>query len=1129
MRLVKISSIWILKLVILLAFQPLDILTTGCQAQEHDGNLLQLMSPEQTDIKFVNKIIENETINILTYEYFHNGGGVAIGDINNDDLPDVYLTGNLVPNRLYLNLGNLKFKDITQQANVGGTQGWNTGVTMVDVNQDGFLDIYVCLSGNLPEAYRANQLYINNGDLTFTEQAASYGIADTGFSTHATFFDYDLDNDLDLFVLNHNVVPLSNFKPSEIRNKPDKNVGDKLYRNDGGKFTEVTQQAGIISNALGYGLGVSVGDLNNDNWPDIYVANDFLEHDYLYFNNGDGTFTESVKSSAAQISQFSMGTDMADFNNDGLIDILSVDMLAEDNYRQKTTMRPMDRHRFYHAVEDGFHYQYMQNALQLNRGQNIFSNVSQIAGVSNTDWSWAPLFLDIDLDGHKDLMVTNGYKKDISNKDYVAFEKKQLKEFQAGQIERNALFRSLLDAAPSTKIRNFLFKNNGDLTFTKLEKPGLFDHVAFSNGAAYGDLDNDGDLDLVVNNIDEPVFVYKNNIRETTGAHYIKLKFSGSKGNLNGMGARVWVHTGDQMQLYENQVSRGFQSSVENRLLIGLAESKVIDKLVVQWPDGKMQTLKNLDVNRQLTLNYQNARQPEAKKLTETKRKRMFEDITSQVKLSHTHTENPYDDFELEVLLPHKMSTFGPGSTTGDVNGDGLEDIFTGGASGYPATLFLQSRNGEFKAFNDGQPWLNHRISEDIDCSFLDIDNDGDLDLYVVSGGNEFPENHVNYKDRIYINQGDGKFYDQTANLPEIYTSGACVKPHDFDNDGDIDLFIGGRQVPGSYPMPANSYLLRNDNGRFIDVTPTLASELTGIGMVTDAVWLDYDGDADKDLIIVGEWMAVTILEHKGHSFALDANTGLENSRGWWFSVAGADIDQDGDMDLVGGNLGWNYKYKTSEKEPFQVYRNDFDNNGTQDIVLGYFNDGKLYPVRGRQCSAEQMPFIKQKFPTYDLFGKAELDDIYGKASLNQSLHLITDTFASSYLENLGNGKYAIKKLPIEAQLSAVNGIILRDFDGDLNMDLLLAGNHYASEVETPRNDAGIGLWLRGDGKGGFEPVAAKTSGLYATGDTRDLDMIRLANGDLGLLQTTNNDRLRLFAVQGENKSISSENGKITK
>ena len=1130
MRRIKKQSIrrWMAPVVFL--FQALHILTiTTSYAQLDNGNLLQLLSPEQTNIKFVNEIVENTKINILTYEYFHNGGGVAIGDINNDGLPDIYLTGNLVPNRLYLNLGDMKFEDITQKANIGGTQGWNTGVTMVDVNQDGFLDIYVCLSGNLPEQYRANQLYINNGDLTFTEQAAAYGIADTGFSTHAVFFDYDLDQDLDLFVLNHNVVPLSEFKPSEIRSKPDKNVGDKLYRNDGGKFIEVTQQAGIVSNALGYGLGVSVGDLNNDKWPDIYVANDFLEHDYLYFNNGDGTFTESVKSSAAQISQFSMGTDMADFNNDGLLDIISVDMVAEDNYRQKTTMRPMDRHKFYYAVEDGFHYQYMQNALQLNRGNNIFSNISRIAGVSSTDWSWAPLFLDLDLDGHKDLMVTNGYKKDISNKDYVAFEKKQLKAFQSGQIEREALFRSLLDAAPSTKIRNYLFKNNGDLTFTKLDEKGMFDHIAFSNGAAYGDLDNDGDPDLVINNIDEAPFVYKNNIREMTGRHYIKVKFVGDKANINGIGNRVWVYTGDQTQLYEQQVTRGFQSSVENQLLIGLNDNQKIDKLVVQWTDGKTQTLRGVKADQLLILNHQDARQPKTTEINEAQPKKLFKDITSQVGLSHKHTENPFDDFQHEVLLPHKMSTFGPGSAVGDVNGDQLQDIFVGGASGYPATLFLQTREGKFEAFNSGQPWLDHGISEDIDCTFFDADKDGDLDVYVVSGGNEFEKDHVNYQDRIYFNRGDGTFYDQTVNLPKMYTSGGCIKPFDFDNDGDQDLFVGGRQVPRSYAAPANSYLLRNDNGQFVDVTSTLAGDLTGIGMVTDAVWIDYDGDNDHDLVIVGEWMAVTILENDGNAFAIKENTGLENHKGWWFSIAGADIDKDGDMDLVAGNLGWNYKYKASEKEPFQVYRNDFDHNGTQDIVLGYFNDGELYPVRGRECSAEQMPFIKEKFPTYDLFGQAGLKDIYGEASLDQSLHLMANTFASSYLENKGNGQFSVRQLPIEAQLFAVNKIIVEDLDGDSNLDMLLAGNLYASEVETPRNDAGIGLWLKGDGKGTFTSIPANESGFYATGDTKDLDIIRLANKGLGILQTTNNDFLRLFSVQEGNKRTSSQRQKVPK
>lgn len=1083
----------------------------GVSTIQAQAPLFTKLPSSQPHLTFNNKIVENEKINIITYEYFHNGGGVAIGDINNDGLADVYMTGNLVPNRLFLNKGNLEFEDITKSSGTAGSQGWTTGVTMVDINNDGWLDIYVCLSGNLPDAYRANQLFVNNQDGTFTERAADYGLGDTGYATQAAFFDYDRDGDLDLFILNHNIDPINDFKPSEVRNTYDTNIGDKLYRNDNGYFKDVSQISGLYTNPLGYGLGVSIGDLNNDGWPDIYVSNDFIEHDYCYINNGDGTFRDVIKEAFPQVSQFSMGTDMADINNDGWADIISVDMVAEDNYRQKTTMRPMDRSIFNYAVQDGFHYQYMHNALQLNRGNEHFSNISKMAGVSNTDWSWAPLFLDLDLDGNKDLIITNGYKKDISNKDYLAIEKEKIAAFKAGEITNTELFKSLLEAAPVTKIENYVFRNNGDYTFSKMNKDWNFNQKAFSNGAAYGDLDNDGDLDLVINNIDEPAYVFRNNTMEQQKANYLRVKLQGSAQNRMGVGAKIKVQAGDLVQHYELYPTRGFQSSVDPIINVGLAQHAEVDKIEVTWPDGKLTVKTKVPANQLLEISYQQANSAPAQK---AEKNYLFKDISADLKLDARHEENEdFDDFDYEVLLPHKMSNWGPGLAASDVNGDGLTDFYLGGAAGFAGELYLQGRNGSFQK-QIGEPFRKQLASEDIDATFFDADNDGDQDLYVVSGGNEFEAGASEYADRLYFNNGSGHFSYKEGTLPECFTSGGIVRPYDFDGDGDLDLFVGGRMKPRSYPMPVSSTLLINrGDGTFADHTQTLAPVLKEIGMVTDAVWCDYDQDNDIDLILTGEWMPITFIRNDGGQFVKAENVGLDDHTGWWFSIKAADMDGDGDQDFIAGNLGLNYKYKASPAEPFEVYLNDFDENGSLDIVLGYFEGNELFPVRGRQCSAEQMPFIKKKFPTYDLFGQANLTEIYGESSLEKSLNYKVTNFASSYLENLGNGKFKVHSLPIKAQFSAINSILIEDFNGDGHLDALTAGNLFASEVETPRNDAGVGCLLLGDGKGGFSAVPAHESGLYLPYDVKRMAWVTSAQGR-NILVAPNNDQVRMLKVK---------------
>lgn len=1100
---------------------------TNIDKDEGDIQVFNLLKSENTNIHFINNVPENEKINILTYEYLNNGGGVAIGDVNNDGLQDIYFTGNLAANHLYINKGNLEFEEVSQQAGVGGAQGWTTGVTMADINNDGFMDIYVCQSGNFPAEYRKNLLFINSGTFEngvpqFTEQAGAYELADAGHSTQAAFFDFDRDGDLDMYLLNHNVVPVNNFVPNEIKQVRDKNVGDKIYRNDGGHFTDVSAQAGIKQNPLGYGLGVSIGDLNNDGWPDIYVANDFLEHDYLYINNTNGTFTESLKTAAKHTSQFSMGTDIADYNNDGWLDVMVLDMVAEDNYRQKTTMRGMDRTKFYYAVEDGFHYQYMMNTLQTNNGVDKngiprFSDLAYFANVSNTDWSWAALMADFDNDGFKDLMVTNGYKKDVSDKDYGIYEKQRLKQAeQSTEANVQNVIADLLEKIPSTKIQNYIFKNDGKMRFIKKSEAWGFDQKAFSNGAAFADLDNDGDLELVISNIDEEPFIYKNNSRELNKNHYIRFQLKGPAANPDGLGARFIIEAGDQKQMHEHYLSRGFQSSVEKYVHFGLGKYNKIDKVTIIWPDGNSQQITGIDADQLLEVNYEDS-DKKTLSLQEPSYAVTFEDITKQAGIYHLHEENDYDDFAKEVLLPHKMSTFGPCITSGDINHDGLDDFYVGGAAGFGGKLYLQQKGGKFKESNN-QTWYADRMAEDIGAVFFDANGNGHLDLYVVSGGNEFSPDDPLLQDRLYLNDGRGNFSRAKGALPVMLTSGSVGKAADFDNDGDLDLFVGGRLIPGTYPFAPRSYLLRNDSKqgqvKFTDITSSVAPELEKAGMVTDAVWSDFNQDGAPDLMVVGEWMPVTIMENQnGHFVNVTESAGLSESTGWWFSIAPADMDNDGDIDYIVGNLGENYKYSASVAEPFHVYCHDFDDSGSLDIVLGYYNEGTLYPLRGRQCSAEQMPSIKQKFPDYKSFGLATLSDVYGSEKLDNALHYTAKTFSSAYLENKGKGKFLIHPLPQQAQISAVNDILIQDFNGDSYKDVIIAGNLHASEVETPRNDAGVGLFLEGDGKGGFKPVFHSRNGLLADGDVKNMQVIQF-NKQEAILLAKNSDYLQLYLLK---------------
>ena len=1073
-------------------------------ASANSKPLFVKVPPSNSKIDFINQIIEDEQHNIFSYHNFNNGGAVSIGDINNDGLQDIFFTANQSSNKLYLNKGNMVFEDITKKAKVEGDEFWYTGATFVDINNDGFLDIYVCKAGLYPNRY--NQLFVNNGDLTFTEQAKEYGIADNGFSTHATFFDSDNDGDLDLYVLNHPPFATRGAKIKETaRLKPNADISDQFYRNEGnGKYVHAGNQVGIPERLYAYGLSVTASDLNNDGWIDIYITNDYSEPDLLYLNDGDGTFTESIKKTTKHIPAFGMGADIADFNNDLLADIYALDMMPEDNRRKKTEMSGMNPEKFWQHVDKGYHYQYMQNVLHLNNGpmangMPTFSDVAPIGGISDTDWSWSALFVDFDNDGWKDIFVTTGFLRGLRNNDFVRAviaKKKKLSNTE------------LLAMAPSEKLVNYAFKNNGDLTFTKKTKDWGVEYAGYSNGAAYADLDNDGDLDFIINNINDLAFIYENKNDEFDTHNYLQLTFEGEKNNKFGIGVKAIIKTSETQQLQELTLSRGFQSSVAPLIHFGLGNADTVDEIEIIWPGGKKQILTNVEANQKIII-----KESDSKTIKPSvKEEKIFVEVTEQINISHKHIENNYDDFQLEVLLPHKMSNFGPGLAIGDINGDGLEDFFIGGAKDQSGVFYIQQKNGKFKKQNSGA-LKGDKKYEDMGAAFFDANGDGNDDLYVVSGGNEFKHGSQFYQDRLYLNNGKGDF-TKSKSLPKISSSGSCVKPADYDGDGDIDLFVGGRVEAQKYPFPGRSMILENigsktNNPNFKDVTSNIAPQFENIGLVTDAIWTDFNGDNSIDIIIVGEWMEPRFFILDNGKFSdVTENTGLNNSLGWWFSINEGDFDNDGDMDYIAGNLGLNYKYKGTPEEPFRIYANDFDNNGRSDIVLGYFSDSVCYPVRGRECSSQQIPEIERKFENYELFANASIIDIYGEQNIENSLLYEATNFATSYIENKGNGKFIISKLSNEAQKSSVNAIIVRDYNKDGNLDLVIAGNLYASEVETVRNDASIGLYLEGNGKGDFNPIPYVKSGLMIPNDAKDIKEINTVNGTV-ILVANNNDYLQ--------------------
>ena len=1075
------------------------LIIVGCNSVEKqldDTTVFSKLKSEETNVLFSNNLKETDSLNYFKYTSIYMGGGVSVGDINNDGLVDIFFTGNQVSNKLYLNKGNLQFEDITEKANISGDNRWYTGVTMADVNNDGYLDIYCAVAGK--KGIKNNQLFINNKNNTFTEKAKEYHIDDNANSVQSTFFDYDNDGDLDLYIANYPIAHPSTsnmiFK-NRMKNVSDAET-DKLFRNDGDSFTNVTEIAGVKN--YSFSLGITASDINNDGWQDLYVSNDYSIPDFLYINNQDGTFKEVVKDATSQTSFYGMGIDISDINNDGFLDIFQVDMESNNNRRQKANMASMNPKLFFETVFYGFHYQYMSNSLQLNSGLvkdgvPKFSNISRLTGMSSTDWSWGPIFADFDNDGFKDLYVTNGTRREVNNKDF--FNKIGKKEFDKySTLEKTKMI-------PSEKIDNFMFKNQGNLDFKNVGKKWGLEHKGFSNGAAYADLDNDGDLEIIVNNIDEKATIFNNHSSEKS--NYLKIRFNGVSNNKFGLGTRVYAFIADKKQMQELTLTRGFQSSVAPEIHFGLHKEKKVDSLKIIWQNGNTQTLKNVDSNQLLTINYVDSELNKTKKET-TKSKTLFTEVNSL--LQPKHKENVFNDFEKQVLLPHKMSTLGPTLAVTDVNNDGLEDYYIGGSFGVSSHLYFQEKGNFIKA--DSPSIEKDKLSEDLGSLFFDVDSDGDQDLYVVSGGYEYAQNSSMLQDRLYINDGKGGYEKSVNALPKLTESGSKAYQLDYNKDGKQDVLVLGRQVSGKYPLAATSYLLKNNssvkNVKFENTNTTLFSNL---GMATSAVITDFNNDSWQDIIIVGEWMSIKIFKNnKGVFEDVSEKMGLtKDTTGWWWSINQGDFDNDGDIDYIIGNNGLNYKYKATENETFDIYVNDFDKNNKSDIVLSYYNDGKQYPLRGRECSSQQIPGIKNKFKNYEGFSEATLIDVYGKKNLESALHYQVKSFASIYIENKGDS-FKTHQLPVEAQFSSIQKILVNDYDKDGNLDALIAGNLHNSEVETPRNDASYGLFLKGKGNGSFKATSVLESGFYTSGDVKEMSEITINKEKFIIIGKNNNE-----------------------
>jgi hypothetical protein len=1117
-------------------------LLVGCSAKK---TLFELISPEHSGVHFSNKIPDNDSINILNLQNVYNGGGVGVGDFNRDGLPDLYFTGNLVANKLYLNKGNFAFTDVTDAAGVDGKGHWCRGVAVVDINNDGWPDIYVCATLlNDPEK-RRNLLYINqgldkDGIPHFKEMAAEYGLGANVHSTMAAFFDYDNDGDLDMYLTVNEIRPGENpdlFRPI-VKDGTARSTG-RLYRNDWNDslkhpvFTDVSRQAGLLRE--GYGHDVTIADINKDGWKDIYVSNDFLSNDLLYINNHDGTFTEKSGRYFKHTAANGMGQDIEDINNDGLADVVELDMSPEDNYRKKMMLNG-NRYLTYQNNElFGYDYQYVRNNLQLNQGPRvglndsvgdpIFSEIGFYSGISETDWSWTPMVTDFDNDGYRDIVITNGFPRDVTDHDFVSFHEKTSAYSSPAQV--------LLEI-PRVKLHKYAFRNNGNLGFTDVSADWGLTTTSFSNGAAYADLDNDGDMDMIINNIDDEAMIYRNTTMENKKEenHYLHILFQGDSLNKNGLGAWAELHYDHgKQQVYENTPYRGYLSTIQDMAHFGLGKIRSVDSVLIKWPGGKMQLLRNVSADQVLKVNIHDAGLHYSFDRELIDSQAVFRQITDAVDIHYRQQEHDFIDFNIQKLLPHKFSQYGPALAVGDIDGNGLDDIIAGGSAGYSATLFLQQPGGKFmqKDLLPAQQ-AQGKLADDLGILLFDADGDGDLDLYITAGGYENAGNSPAYRDQLYSNDGKGNFTLVPDALPANFTSKACVRGADFDHDGDIDLFVSGRVSPGQYPQPVSSFIYRNDSKdghiKFTDVTAVVARDLQNVGMVCDATWTDFDNDGWPDLVLAGEWMPVTFLRNnKGVFTNVTKETGVGDQTGWWNSIAVGDFDNDGDMDYIVGNLGQNSFYRASKEYPVRIYGKDFDHNGVYDMISSLYlpdSDGvkREFPAETRDDLLKQMTSMRRKFPSYRSYAKATMDVVLSPEERKGAVILGANNFQTSLYRNDGNGHFTVIPLPPQAQLSAINGMVVDDFDGDGNLDVILNGNDYGTEPSVGRYDALNGLYLKGDGKGNFTSLSILQSGIFIPGDGKSLVKLRSAGGNYLLAAGENRGPLTIMELKKKRRLL---------
>lgn len=1114
------------------------LLIAASIACNSDKTKFRLLDPDRTGIQFNNEIIENDSVNVLVFENVYNGGGVGIGDFNNDGLQDIYFTGNLVENKLYLNKGDLRFEDITSEAGVNGHGRWGRGASVVDINNDGLMDLYISASVKDNPAERQNLMYVNQGMNSrgipvFKDLATEYGLNDTTHTTMASFFDYDNDGDLDVYLAVNDIIRgdyPNRFRPRML-NGEHPSTG-RLYRNDWneslkhGVFTNVSREAGILIE--GYGHAVSITDINLDGWKDIYVTNDYLSNNILYQNNHDGTFTDRSDEYFKHTSANSMGVDIADMNNDGLNDIFELDMNPQDNYRKKMMLNANSYQTYQNIEYFNYQYQYVRNTLQMNMGPRllendsvgppVFGELAFFSGVAETDWSWAPLLSDFDNDGLRDIIVTNGFPRDVTDHDFISF--------------RNSAFsvatrQQLLEQIPAVKIPNYAFRNEGNLSFSNVSENWGFVTPSFSNGAAYADLDNDGDLDIVINNINDKAHVYENRGNPAKDQrNYLQIQLKGDGLNKNAIGSWVELFCQGKTQVYEQIPYRGYLSTMEMNPHFGLGEVSRIDSIKITWPDKKVQVLTNVPANQKLVVEKSGSGLGNWVQFND-KGQSLFAEVTRKLGIDFIHREQDFVDFNLQKLLPHKFSEYGPAAAAGDLDGNGLDDIVCGGSFNMVPQVLLQQADGKFKRKNlyGNMDTLLSKRQEEMGILLFDADNDRDLDIYLAYGGSEGDRNSAAFQDRLFINDGKAGFTESIDALPANLTSKSCARACDFDRDGDLDIFVAGRVDPGFYPRPVSSFILRNDSkdnlARFTDISSAVAPALDSIGLVCDAVFTDFDNDGWMDLVLIGEWMSVHFLRNDKGKFTLLDNTGIEDRSGWWTSIVSGDFDNDGDMDFVAGNLGKNSFYRADKDHPVSIVAKDFDANGSFDAIPSVYLFSTLdnkkmveYPAHTRDDMIKQIISMRSKFQNYRSYAVSPMKDLFTEEQLKGAIHKTANFFESVYIENSGNGKFQMKPLPAIAQISSLNGMVAEDFNGDGNLDLVCNTNDYGTEVSVGRYDALNGLFLQGDGKGNFIPLSILQSGIFIPGNGKALVKFLSPSGDVQLAATQNRDSLKVFRLR---------------